>query len=383
MPVRSGGVERHVNDIAVRQAAGGHDVTVVARSWYTQNETNQYKGVRITHLPSIPTKNLDAITHTFMSLLYAMFVLRPDIIHVHGVGPSLLAWVPRLFLPRATVISTFHSIDRTQEKWGLVGRIALRVGEWASANLAHETIAVSQMLKHYIAEQYKDSEAVYIPNGVNEITGIEPKVISETYGLTRDTYILSVSRLIPCKGIDLLIRAYQKMDTDLKLVIVGDNEQDPQFVQSLKDIAAATPNILFLGTQHGRALQELYSNASMFVQSSTTEGMSLSLLEAIAAGIPVVASDIPANKEVLEGESANQDPMGLLFASENVEDLCAKLLQMEEQRHAREQKTAQAKESILKDYSWARVAAATLAIYKAAHARRHMKKAWTSKALSR
>ena len=95
-------------------------------------------------LPSIKTKNLDAITHTFISTLHAIFVVKPDIIHYHGVGPSLLSWIPKLLAPKIKVISTFHCIDRKHQKWGFIARLSLRMGEWAACHFADKTITTGE-----------------------------------------------------------------------------------------------------------------------------------------------------------------------------------------------------------------------------------------------
>lgn len=380
MPVVWGGVERHVHDIAVRQVQQGHEVVVTARSWYTPRATTGYKGVRVRHLPSIPTKNLDAISHTLISLLYAVFVLRPDVVHIHGVGPSLLTWIPRLFLPRATVIVTFHSIDRTQEKWGWIGRLALWLGEWTALHLPHETIIISKSLQRYARKKDPSSTTVYIPNGVQEMPGIEPTIISETFGLTRGSYILSVARLIPCKGLDFLIQAYQELAPSEKLVIVGDNAQDRSYVQRLRNMADSNPNILFLGVQWGPALSELYANAAVFVQASTTEGMSLALLEALASGLPVVASDIPANREALETLPGKQ--LGLLFPSESVDGLKDVLREVLANRSVHASNVLQHKDEILKIFSWDRITRETLDLYRAVRAQKILSRMSSRSALS-
>jgi glycosyltransferase involved in cell wall biosynthesis len=92
IPARSGGIERHVEELSVRLAKAGHEVYVYSRKHYTQYQDKQYKGVNLIYLPSLRTKHLDAITHT----LFASFdALRRDfdIIHYQGVVPSTLSLV--------------------------------------------------------------------------------------------------------------------------------------------------------------------------------------------------------------------------------------------------------------------------------------------------
>ncbi|MDA1024667.1 MAG: glycosyltransferase, partial [bacterium] len=128
MPAHFGGIETHVSELATRLVQSGHHVTVYARPWYQKDSMRVYNGVRIVTLPSIRTKRLDTISHTLLSILHATFVLRADIIHIHGVGPAILAWLPKLLRPVSSVVTTFHCIDADQKKWGRFARFMLRIG---------------------------------------------------------------------------------------------------------------------------------------------------------------------------------------------------------------------------------------------------------------
>src|SRR5207244_2059412 len=119
--------------------------TVYARRWYTGGKVKTIDGVNIVYLPTIHTKHLDTISHTFISTFHAIWQ-RMDVIHYHGVGPALLSWLPRLLSPRTKVIVTFHSIDRYQQKWGWLAQRMLKLGEWIACHLPHRTITVSHGL---------------------------------------------------------------------------------------------------------------------------------------------------------------------------------------------------------------------------------------------
>ncbi len=363
-----GGVERHVDEISTRQVQRGHEVTVYVRSWYTPHDLTRYKGVHLCHLPSLRTKNFDAITHTLLSAFHAIFFLRPDVLHFHGVGPSLLSWIPRLLAPRITVIATFQSIDRTQEKWAWFARWMLTLGEWTCLRIPHQSITSSETLQEYSRTNFGCETAV-IPNGVHTMKALEPKLLEETFGLTKQSYFLSVGRIVPCKGLEDLIAAFKKLDTEQQLVIVGDNPEQRAYVDSLKTLAAENPRIHFLGNQTGRALVELFTNASIFIQASHTEGMSMALLEGLASGVPVVASDIPANREVIETQHADQ-PIGTLFRVGDVEDLCRALEQTFKQREDLLERSKLATSIVTTFFSWDRVADQTLALYRAMRAYR-------------
>lgn len=354
IPSQYGGIEKHVQELAVRLKRDGFDVDAYARRWYTDVSLKEYKGVRIINLPSIRTKHLDAITHTFISSLHASFNGN-DIIHYHGVGPALLAWMPRVF-SNAKVVVTFHCIDRFHQKWGWFSRAMLRLGEWAANKFAHETIAVSKTITQYCSLEYNNS-VEYIPNGISEANVLPAQKITEEFGLTKGSYFVMVSRLVRHKGAHFLIDAYNQLDTDKKLVIVGGSAFTDDYVQELHDMAKGNSNIIFTGFQSGDILDELFSNAYAFVHPSMSEGLPIAVLEALSYGNCVIASDIPENMEVIRRH-------GYAFESENVNDL-VKNMQFaldNPEKVARKAKAGQ--KFVLKTYNWEAIVTQTAELYK-------------------
>jgi glycosyltransferase involved in cell wall biosynthesis len=157
------------------------------------------------------------------------------------------------------------------------------------------TIVVSRYLQDYYAHRFRLG-TTYIPNGVTVKTPAPAKQIA-TFGLGPNNYILYVGRLSPEKGCHDLIEAYQGMDTQLKLVFVGGATYADDYVNTLT--RHASDRILFLGYQSGKVLEELFSNAYLFVLPSRIEGLSISLLEAMSYGNCVLTSDIPENLELV------------------------------------------------------------------------------------
>lgn len=331
IPAIYGGIERHVEELSTRLAECGFLVTVYCRPWYVAKSKikNQklkiYNGVKLVYLPSLKTKHLDAISHTFLATLHALFC-DYDIIHYHGVGPSLLSWLPRIFRPKVKVITTFHCIDRKHQKWGLFAKLMLRAGEWAACRFAHKTITVSKTLHQYCSEAY-NKETVYIPNGVtiNKLKNENQKSkILEKYGLEANRYLLMVSRLVRHKGAHYLIAAFLNLKEqeekfkDLKLVIAGDSAFTDNYVKSLKEMAGGRQDIVFVGFQSGKPLEDLFLNSLAVVHPSESEGLPIAVLEAMSYGKVVLASDIPENMELVKD-------YGLVFQNKNIDDLTKKL----------------------------------------------------------
>lgn len=304
IPTLAGGVERHVEELAIRLAKlPDTEVVTYTRPWYTAKSLKTHQGVRLVSLPSFYTKHTDAISHTLFSIIHAAFIERADIIHIHAVGPALLTPLARLLRPKAKVIVTFHCLDRQHQKWGKIAKFMLFLGEWMTMRFAHEVIAVSHTLKHYSYEAY-GRVVRYIPNGAAMQTQLPASIIEQQFGLQKDSYILMVSRLVRHKGAHHLIKAFQQLDPkvlgDKKLVIVGESAFTDDYVTELQELAKGDERIIFTGLQTGKALQELFSNAYTFVLPSESEGMPIVLLEAGSYGKALIASDIPANREVVE-----------------------------------------------------------------------------------
>lgn len=356
LPVRadSGGIERHVEEIATRLVARGHHVTCYVRPRHTPTRESSYRGVALRRMPSIPTKSLDTITHCFLAAIGASF-RRPDVIHFHGVGPATVAWIPRLLSPRTRVVVTFHSIDRLHQKWGLFARAYLRIGEWAAVRFPHETIAVSQSIRRYCKETY-GAEVSYVPNGA-EIPPHPGSDLLAQWGLKPDGYILTVARLVKQKGIHHLIGAYDGFEKEKALVIVGAGDAGGAYAERVRALAEGNSSIVFTGFQSGRALAQLYANAYLYVHPSEAEGLAIAILEAMAAGRCVLVSDIPENVESI-------DHSGLSFVSTDVADLREKLRELINHPEVVAALGAKAREWIRLTYDWDVITSSTECVYR-------------------
>jgi len=358
IPAVYGGVEKHVEEIAVRLARAGHDVTVFTRPSYTPADLTDHRGVKLRSVFSLPTKHLDAITHTFLSIFYACR-LKPDVVHFHSIGPSTLLWLAKLLMPRSALVATFHTQCYHHAKWNRFARWYLKIGEWMINRIPDRTITVSRVLAEYTLRRY-GRVASYIPNGVALPRSVGAHHLAK-WDLQAGDYILSVSRLIRHKGIHHLIRAYQKIYPDKKLVIVGSGFHTDDYVAELEELAVGDPRIIFTGNQSGQALEQLFANAALFVQPSESEGLSIALLEAMSYGLPIIASDIPENQEAL-GRA------GYFFRDCDSDDLADKIRLAISQPAAAQAKGREAKQRVTEQYSWEKISAEILALYESVRA---------------
>lgn len=347
IPAAFGGIERHVEALAVRLGRAGHEVRVYTRAWYAAPKRRYAPGVRTVATPTIKSKHLDAIVHTLTSTLHAVFA-GTDVFHYHGVGPALLAWMPRLLSPRSRVVVTFHCVDTTHAKWGRFARLMLKLGESAACRFPHVTITVSKTLCRYARDVY-GREAVYIPNGI-EAPKVQGQDITKKFNLKKGGYVAMVSRLVRHKGAHHLIAAWKHLRqrglTDgKKLVIVGDSAFTDDYVAELRRQAQGDNDILFTGYLKGKALHQMFANAYCVAHPSESEGLPIAVLEAMSFGKCVVASDIPENLEAL-GE------YGVKFRNGNARDL-ARALEFVLRRPALARaKGTQARTHVNAHYQW-------------------------------
>jgi glycosyltransferase involved in cell wall biosynthesis len=355
IPAIFGGIERHVEELSSELLRTGVDVAVYCRRWYC-NERESATNVRTIFMPSLHTKHLDAISHTFISTMHAIFVEKPDIIHYHGVGPSLCAWIPRLLCPRTRVVITFHSIDRTHDKWGRFARFVLRLGEWSACRFADRTIAVSRSLENYCRDVY-NVDVSYLPNGVTSFPDSNPGLLTE-WNLAPGRYLLFVGRLIRLKGVHTLVSAYRQLPAELRerypLVVAGE-ACDQKYVRELTALARGA-NVKFVGNQTGAKLAALYRGAALFVQPSECESMPIVVLEAAGENVPIVASSIAAHKEILGDE-------GTYFESKNILELAACLQETLGDLDGSKERAKVIGARVLNTFEWNKIAAETKDVY--------------------
>lgn len=355
-----GGIETHVGELSRHLVRLGQEVFVYCRPHYNKNllGKKQISGINLIFQPSIRTKYLDAITHTFLCTLDAMRK-KFDVIHYHGVGPSTLSFLPRIFSSRAKVVGTFHSQDRFHAKWGPIARLYLEFGEFTVCKFPHVTISVSKTLRRYCLSRFK-KETIYIPNGV-EAKEIKGKELIKKWGLEKDSYILSVARFVRHKGLHYLIQAYKnlrgKYRISKKLVLVGESPYPSKYADYLKKLAAHDPDIIFTGYQSGKILDQLFQNAYLYVHPSESEGLSLTILEAMALGNCVLISDIEEN---LEAVSA----FGFYFKNKEEKDLEEKLFKLLKSPDEVLRMGQKAKEFVREEHSWSEIAKKTYQVYR-------------------
>jgi len=294
-PGIQGGVESHCENLYTELAKGDCNITVFARAPYTSPDSYQYKGVELIPVTCPQNKFLEAIVHTFKSVIKAR-KLKPDILHIHAVGPSLFTPFARLLCMK--VVVTNHGPDYERKKWPLPAKIFLKLCERMGIKYANEVITIAKNIADDIKKKY-GRESTVLPNGVNIPRLSESDGILKKIGVQKKRYILSVGRFVPEKGFDGLIDAFDRGHFDQwKLVIVGDADHEDKYSLDLKKKASKNHNVILTGFLKGQPLYELYTHAGLFVLPSYYEGLPIVLLEAMSYGLSCIASDIKANRNI-------------------------------------------------------------------------------------
>lgn len=295
-PGVQGGVETHAENLCPLLVEMGCEVTVLARSPYHADATGVlWNGVKFVSLWSPKSKRLEAVAHSIIGVLYAA-IARPDILHIQAIGPAIVSLPARLLGLR--VVVTHHGPDYDRQKWGRSAKLVLKLGERLGMRYSNARIVISKVIANIVSHSH-GRDSCLIPNGVLLPNVPETTDALELFALKPGKYVVLVSRLVPEKRHLDLIRAFnQAALPGWKLVIVGASDHPDAYVLEVLEAAKSAPGIVCTGLQTGRLLHELYGHAGVFVLPSSHEGLPIALLEALSYGLPVIASDIPANLEL-------------------------------------------------------------------------------------
>jgi glycosyltransferase involved in cell wall biosynthesis len=342
------GIESYYEQAGRELARLGHEVTIYCRSYFTP-PLSTHNGMRVRRLPTIRSKHLETFVHTLLSTAHAM-ASDYDVVHYHCLGPALFSFLPRL-TGKKTVV-TVQGLDWQRGKWGRLASRVLRWGEAAAVSLPDATMVVSRTLQQHYQQQH-GRDTIYVPNGATLDPRRLPRKLME-WDLEADNYVLFLGRFSPEKNCHLLIDAFETLHTNMKLVLAGGSSHSDSYVKSLRRHESA--QVRFLPWVSGSDLEEIVSNAAMFVLPSEIEGLSLALLDAMAAGVCVLTSDIPENNEVVEDA-------GFTFRRGDQADLERMLDLLIHNPELRRQSAARERERIQSQYLWPAIARSIEAAY--------------------
>lgn len=350
IPANYGGFETFAEELSTRLVQRGHNVTVYGRSTYVNKKKKMYKGVRLTVLPTISHKYLDTPFNTLLSSFHSLFQ-KYDVLLFCNSANSFCTILPRIF--GKPVLLNVDGLEWKRAKWSVFGQWIYKISEWFSTFLPTDIITDAKDVQKYYRSKF-NKRSTYIPYG-SSVKRDESSDILDKFGLQKRKYILYVSRLEPENNAHIVIKAYERVKTDLSLVIVGDAPYSKNYIRKLK--STKDKRIIFTGYVFGRGYCQFQSHAYCYVQATEVGGTHPALVEAMGHGNCVLANDVPEHREVL-------DDAGLYFTVNNVEILKEKLEYVLNNPDEVESCREKALKRVLKIYTWDKVTSSYERIFK-------------------
>lgn len=295
IPACYSGFETFIEQLSVRLAHRGYDVSVYNRVPFNPYSETEYKGVKIIPLPTIRTKATDTIVHTTLSAFHSLS-RHYDIAYFCGVGNSLLSVIPKL--GGAQTILNVDGADFTRAKWTGFGRWWLRNSEIWASRIADVVVADNGMISKRYRKLYGIDTAL-IPYGSNIVTADPGEDALRKFNLQSKNYLLYVSRLTPENEAELTVEAFLASRQKFPLVIVGDAPYQSAYIERVKALAAKSSKVILTGFQFGPAYQQLSYHAGAFILPTAIEATRPVLLDQMGFGNAVIVRDTPGNLEVI------------------------------------------------------------------------------------
>ncbi len=340
IPANYGGFETFAEGLSSRLVQRGHAVTVYGRSNYIQTNEKTYKGVKLVLLPTIMHKYLDTPAHTFLASLHVLF-RKYGVLFFCNSANAFCTALSRLFGHR--IVLNVDGLEWKRAKWNSFGSAVYRVSEMLSCVLPHAVVTDAGSVQSYYKTRF-NKRTTLIPYGSLVHKESTSKIL-ESFGIEKNRYILYVSRLEPENNAHVVIRAFEQVKTDMKLVIVGDAPFSTKYIRQLKQ--TQDQRIIFTGYVFGQEYREFQSHAYAYVQATEVGGTHPALVEAMRHGNCVIANDVPEHREVL-------DDAGLYFSTRDASTLTRQLVFVLSHSDAVHQYRELARNRIAAEYSWSR-----------------------------
>lgn len=294
VPARHGGFETFAEEISIRLAAAGHEITVMCPA-DSDTPDSVYHGVKLKYV-TIPHIGVFSQI-VWDAKCFALSAGEYDVVYMLGTGGSFAAWIPRLFGSKVWINN--DGIEYRRKKWNLWGRAYLRLSEALAALFSSRVIADSQAIGYYLKHRYKGLvRTSTIAYGAYPVTQkANPELLSR-WSLKTGRYYLVVCRLEPENHLLEIIEGFEKSASPCPMVIVGNISDPNRYVRKLLEHQGR--RIRFLGTVYDRELLTvLRSHVRAYIHGHCVGGTNPSLLEAMACANLIIAHDNVFNREVL------------------------------------------------------------------------------------
>ncbi|MFK4789350.1 glycosyltransferase [Microbacterium sp. ZW T5_56] len=316
VPAAYGGFETAVEEIGGRLAERGHEVTVYCRG--SVHRAQRYHGMRLVHLPALPVKQAETLSHTALSTLHAM-AHRPDVAFVFNAANA--PFLPLLRVRGVPTALHMDGLEWRRAKWSGRGRDYYRWAEGRGVRTADALIADAPgIADYYRAEFGVPTELLRYGAPILEHDA-SPSSALRKYDLQPDGFHLVVARFEPENHVREIVDGYRRSAARLPLVVVGSAPYGAAYTAEIQRIADDDSRIRLLGGVYEQSqLDDLYRHAHTYLHGHSVGGTNPSLLRAMGAGTAVIAYDVDFNRETLnETGWFFQDADGVVAALTDVE----------------------------------------------------------------
>ena len=341
IPANYGGFETFAEEISTRLVQKGHDVTVYGRSNNIQYRNAVYKGVQLVILPTWGHKYFDTVVHTCLSVFHGLS-RKYDVVLICNSVNTIFSCIPRL--TRAKVIVNVDGLEWQRAKWNKIGQLVYKTSEYLTKFLPTAIVSDSLFVKDYYLEHYK-KESTFIPYGC-PTKSVDSKHVLDQFNLKKEDYFLYVSRLEPENNAHIVVRAFENVKSNKKLVIVGDAPYNQKYIDELH--ATKDKRIIFTGYQFGQSYQEFQSHAYCYIQATEVGGTHPALLEGMGFGNCVLANDVPEHREVVQDA-------GIYFKTDPLSDLTEKIQYLNDHPDIVKEYRKKAANHVRQNYSWDKI----------------------------
>jgi glycosyltransferase involved in cell wall biosynthesis len=333
VPARYGGFETFAEELGRRLAERGHAVTVYCRERHTAPE---YLGMRLQYLPTIRHKYLDTLAHTAISMLHAV-TQGYDVILCCNAANAIFCWLPRVF--GTPVALNVDGLERHRKKWNRLAKAWYLLSERLSTFCPTHAVSDAAAIQAYYKERY-GCETTFISYGAEQ-GKVETTEVLDRLGLEAGRYFLYVSRWEPENNALLVREAFERVETDLRLALIGDAPYAPEYIARVRDTRDG--RIAMPGYVFGQGYKELGSHCFAYVHATEVGGTHPALIEAMGRGALVLYLDTTENREVAGG-------CGLAFTADTLAETMRAALALPPGERERLQGLAAAR--VQERYSW-------------------------------
>jgi len=299
IPPKAGaaGADKFAVELYPRLVQKGYEVLAYCRI-YKGNEDelhHQYEGVQLKWFRTVNKGGFDTLIHSSKVTFDIIFHNRAKVVHIQSGANSI--WALFLRMAGKKVYVSQFAMDWKRDKWPWYGKLYYRLSNYMTAYFPNLVLFDNIYTKDYFEKKFHKKFG-FIPYGCEVKEPAPDNKILKKLNLDPDNYFLFVGRFIPDKGIHLLIKAFEQLETRKKLVLIGNSPNPSEYEKELKK--TKDERIVFTGYIYGDDTNFLIKHAYAYVQPSLIEGLSPVILTVMGLGTPLVCSDIIENTYITE-----------------------------------------------------------------------------------